>query len=61
MKRLLIVLVCCVVGVTAASAQKVRVMSYNVKNGYGLDGVKSIERCADVIREVQPEDRKSVV
>ena len=55
MKRLLIVLVCCVVGVTAASAQKVRVMSYNVKNGYGLDGVKSIERCADVIREVQPD------
>ena len=54
MKRLLIVLVCCVVGVTAASAQKVRVMSYNVKNGYGLDGVKAIERCADVIREVQP-------
>ena len=55
MKRLLIALVCCVVGVTAASAQKVRVMSYNVKNGYGLDGVKSIERCADVIREVQPD------
>lgn len=55
MKRLLIVLVCCVVGVTAASAQKVRVMSYNVKNGYGLDGVKAIERCADVIREVQPD------
>ena len=30
-------------------------MSYNVKNGYGLDGVKAIERCADVIREVQPD------
>jgi endonuclease/exonuclease/phosphatase family metal-dependent hydrolase len=55
MKRLLIVLICCVVGVSAASAQKVRVMSYNVKNGYGMDGVKSIERCADVIREAQPD------
>ena len=55
MKRFLIILVCCVMGVTAASAQKVRVMSYNVKNGYGLDGVKSIERCADVIREAQPD------
>jgi endonuclease/exonuclease/phosphatase family metal-dependent hydrolase len=55
MKRLLIVLICCVVGVSAASAQKVRVMSYNVKNGYGMDGVRSIERCADVIREAQPD------
>ena len=54
MKRLLIILVCCVVGVTA-SAQKVRVMSFNVKNGYGMDGVKSIERCADIVREAQPD------
>ena len=55
MKRFLIVLICCMVGVTAASAQKLRVMSYNVKNGYGMDGVKSIERCAEVIRETQPD------
>ena len=55
MKRLLIVLVCCVMGVTALSAQKVRVMSFNVKNGYGMDGVKSIERCAEIVREAQPD------
>ena len=55
MKRLLIVLVCCAMGVTTISAQKVRVMSYNVKNGYGMDGVKSIERCAEIVREVQPD------
>lgn len=54
MKRLLIILVCCVVGVTA-SAQKVRVMSYNVKNGIGMDGVKNIERCVDVIRKAKPD------
>ena len=55
MKRFLIILVCCMMGVTAVSAQKLRVMSYNVKNGYGMDGVKSIERCADIIREKQPD------
>jgi endonuclease/exonuclease/phosphatase family metal-dependent hydrolase len=42
-------------GVTALSAQKVRVMSFNVKNGYGMDGVKSIERCAEIVREAQPD------
>ena len=55
MKRLLVVLICCAMGVTTLSAQKVRVMSYNVKNGYGMDGVKSIERCAEVVRKVQPD------
>ena len=43
------------VGVTTASAQKLRVMSYNVKNGIGEDDIKSIRRCADVIRKAQPD------
>lgn len=55
MKRLLIILICCAVGVTAASAQKVRVMSYNVKNGIGIDDVKDIKRCINTIREVNPD------
>ena len=55
MKRLLIILICCVVGVTAASAQKVRVMSYNVKKGIGIDEVKDIKRCINTIREVNPD------
>ena len=55
MKRLLTLLVCCALGVSTLSAQKVRVMSYNVKNGIGMDGVKSIERCVDVIRKVKPD------
>ena len=55
MKRLLVVLICCAMGVNALSAQKLRVMSYNVKNGYGLDGGKGIERCAKVVREIQPD------
>ena len=55
MKRLLIILICCVVGISAASAQKVRVMSYNVKNGIGIDDVKDIKRCINTIREVNPD------
>ena len=37
-------------GITA-SAQKVRVMSYNVKNGIGMDGVKNIERVLGILRD----------
>ena len=55
MKRLLILLVCCAMGVSTLSAQKVRVMSYNVKNGIGMDGVKDISRCVDAIRKVKPD------
>lgn len=40
-----------VAGVATTSAQKVRVMSYNVHNCAGVDGIKSIDRCADLIRE----------
>ncbi len=55
MKRLLTLLVCCALGVSTLSAQKVRVMSYNVKNGIGMDKVKDISRCAEVIRKVKPD------
>ena len=30
-------------------------MSYNVKNGIGMDGVKDISRCVDAIRKVKPD------
>lgn len=30
-------------------------MSYNVRNGNGQDGVKSIERCAEVVRDIRPD------
>ena len=55
MKRLLIVLAVLALGATTASAQKVRVMSYNVKNGGGMDGVKDITRCGNLVREAQPD------
>lgn len=42
-------------GVTAAEAQKVRVMSYNVKNGGGLDGIKDITRNGELVRKAQPD------
>jgi len=51
MKKILLVLTVLALGLTTASAQKVRVMSYNVHNCGGVDGVKSIKRCADIILE----------
>ena len=44
MKKILLILAVLVMGVTTAEAQKLRVMSYNVKNGGGLDGIKDITR-----------------
>lgn len=55
MKKILLILAVVLMGVTAAEAQRVRVMSYNVKNGMGVDGITSIERCSDVIRKVNPD------
>ena len=55
MKRLFLILAIVAIGITTASAQKVRVMSYNVKNGCGVDDIKSIERCADIIRKANPD------
>jgi endonuclease/exonuclease/phosphatase family metal-dependent hydrolase len=54
MKKILLILAVLAFGVTTASAQKVRVMSYNVRNGHGVDGIKDIKRCADVINKVRP-------
>ena len=55
MKKILLILAVLVVGATTASAQKVRVMSYNVHNCIGSDKVKDVDRCAAVIRNVQPD------
>ena len=42
MKKILLMFAFVAVALGSASAQKVRVMSYNVKNGGGLDGIKDI-------------------
>ena len=55
MKKLLLILAVLAVGLSTASAQKVRVMSYNVKNGYGMDKIKDIERCARIVSKIQPD------
>ena len=55
MKKILLVLAVLAVGATTASAQKVRVMSYNVHNCIGSDKVKDIDRCAEVIRQANPD------
>ncbi|MBR5807687.1 MAG: hypothetical protein IKY24_03605, partial [Alistipes sp.] len=55
MKKIFIVLVLLAMGVTAVSAKKVRVMSYNVHNCIGQDGIKSFKRCADIILDAQPD------
>ncbi len=54
MKKIFLILVILALGTTMASAQKVRVMTYNVRNGHGVDGVKDIKRCADVINDARP-------
>lgn len=55
MKKLLLILAVLTLGISTAEAQKVRVMSYNVKNGSGKDGIKDIKRCGNLVREVQPD------
>ena len=55
MKRIILIFVLVAVALTTASAQKVRVMSYNVKNGMGVDDITSIDRCSEVIRKVNPD------
>jgi endonuclease/exonuclease/phosphatase family metal-dependent hydrolase len=55
MKKILLILAVLALGATTASAQKVRVMSYNVRNGRGVDGIKDIKRCTDVIKDIRPD------
>jgi endonuclease/exonuclease/phosphatase family metal-dependent hydrolase len=55
MKKLFLILAFVVAAITSAEAQKVRVMSYNVRNGHGVDGIKDIKRCADVINDARPD------
>lgn len=55
MKKILLILAVLALGTTTASAQKVRIMSYNVKNGGGMDGVKDIKRCGELVRAAQPD------
>ena len=55
MKKILLILAVLLMGVTTVEAQKLRVMSYNVKNGGGLDGIKDINRCGELVRKAQPD------
>ena len=55
MKKILLILAVLALGTTTISAQKLRVMSYNVKNGNGMDGVKDITRCGELVRKTQPD------
>lgn len=57
MRKILLILAVLAIGATTTtvSAQKLRVMSYNVKNGGGKDGIKDIKRCGQLVREAQPD------
>lgn len=57
MKKILLILAVLAIGATTTtvSAQKLRIMSYNVKNGGGKDGIKDIKRCGQLVREAQPD------
>ena len=55
MKKLLIILAFVAFGATTASAQKMRLMSYNIHNCGGVDGVHSVDRIADVVTKFAPD------
>ena len=55
MKKLLIILAFVAFGATTASAQKLRLMSYNIHNCVGIDGEKSINRIANVVTKFAPD------
>lgn len=55
MRKVLLILALLAVGATTASAQKLRLMSYNIHNCAGIDGVKSIKRIADVVTKFSPD------
>ena len=55
MKKLLIILAFVAFGATTASAQKLRLMSYNIHNCVGIDGEKSIDRIANVVTKFAPD------
>ena len=55
MKKLLIILAFVALGALPASAQKLRLMSYNIHNGWGVDGVNSIARIGDVVTKFAPD------
>jgi len=48
------ILLALLVAVTAALAQtNLKIMSYNVRSGKGMDGVRDIERVAKVIKDAK--------
>lgn len=55
MKKLLIVVAILAMGLPTLSAQKLRLMSYNIHNTAGMDGVRSVKRIGDVISKFQPD------
>ncbi|MBQ1225033.1 MAG: endonuclease/exonuclease/phosphatase family protein [Alistipes sp.] len=55
MKKLLIILAFVALGALPASAQKLRLMSYNIHNGWGVDGINSIARIGDVVTKFAPD------
>ena len=54
MKRLLLLSIL-LIGVSCYSSRNVRIMTYNIRNGIGIDETMNIERTADVISEVCPD------
>ena len=55
MKRLFLTLCLVALSMGIGSAQKMRVMSYNVRNCLGMDNVFNFDRTAAVISEVKPD------
>lgn len=55
MKRVSLVMLLLMVAVSALSQEYIKIMSYNVRSGKGMDGVRDYQRVADVIRNAAPD------
>ena len=55
MKKILFLLVAILMSFSAFSQDTLKVMSYNIRNGNGMDKVRSYERIADVILKQAPD------
>ena len=54
-RKLLLLAAALMMGAAAFAQQNLRVMSYNVRNGYGIDKIHSYDRPSRVINKVKPD------
>ena len=59
MKKIFLLISAILLIVPVQAQHTLRLMTYNIKNATGMDGVCDFQRIANVINNASPEDRKS--